>query len=195
MTNAAIAACATLCCHVLQLLSWCVSPHSPVAAGWGWHRTSGTAPSTQALVRSQSLYRAPAAGSAWLCHLPWWVWGPGETKGKEKVLRNSQTTICTRDHPRARITRNRQKAHPDSMRSLLSLEQIAEIKTKRQETPSAPRKPWLSHENLFFPSQVETANRFLCQTKEEFDKRRIFWGGRLLVVNEMEGNEPGKNLH
>lgn len=77
------------------------------------------------------------------------------------------------------------------MRSLLSLEQIAEIKTKRQETPSAPREPWLSHENLYFPSQVETTNRLLCQTREEADKRRIFFW-RLLVVNEMEGNELGK---
>lgn len=44
---------------------------------------------------------------------------------------------------------------------------------------------------FFSPSQVETTNRFLCQTREEADKRRIFFW-RLLVVNEMEGNEPGK---
>lgn len=109
--------------------------------------------------------------------------GAWRDKRKKKVLHNSHITICTRDHPSAWITRNRQKAHPDSMRSLLSLEQIAEIKTKRQETPSAPREPWLSHENL---SQAETTNRFLCQTREEADKRRIFFGGFLLWMRWKE---------
>lgn len=115
-----------------------------------------------------------------------------EGQKEKKVLHNSHTTICTRDHPSAWITRNRQKAHPDSMRSLLSLEQIAEIKTKRQETPSAPREPWLSHENLFFPSQVETTNRFLCQTREEADKRRIFFFGGFLLWMRWREMSRGK---
>lgn len=113
--------------------------------------------------------------------------GAWRDKRKKKVLHNSHTTICTRDHPSAWITRNRQKAHPDSMRSLLSLEQIAEIKTKRQETPSAPREPWLSHENLFFPlpsrnhKSVLVSNQRGSRQKEDF-----FFGGFLLWMRWRE---------
>lgn len=62
----------------LQSMQWRL--HSPAVAGWGWHRTSGTAPATRALARSRSLDQARAAGSASVCHPQGLMWEPVQTQ-------------------------------------------------------------------------------------------------------------------
>lgn len=66
--------------------------HSLAAAGWGWHRTSGTVPATQALARSRSLDQARAAGSAWVCRPPGLMWEPVQTITDHRITDKPTTS-------------------------------------------------------------------------------------------------------
>lgn len=88
---------------------WVCCFHSPVAAGWGWHRTSDRAPATRVLALSRSLALAAVAESASVCHPPWLTSGP---EGAPRRHQNLHKYAHKRHYLSTRITDNRQRVHP-----------------------------------------------------------------------------------